>query len=84
MTPTEEFGPEAYGCKTEEDWEFVKRLIVIQQMEEDMKRWCRSSGEDVGRFIRTPGSDEYKIECPTCGTMWHGGSTVLPDHDKRY
>lgn len=56
---------------------------VIWQKEEDLKAWCPSSGENVGRMIPIPGSDDWKIECPTCGTMWHGGSTVLDDHDRR-
>ena len=69
MTSKEEFGPEDYGCNTEEDWEFVKGLIAIQQVEEATKRRCSSSGENVGKFIQVPGSDDYKVECPTCGTM---------------
>ena len=55
---------------------------VILQKEEDLKAWCPASGENEGRMIPIPGSDEWKIECPTCGAWWHGGSTVLPDHDR--
>lgn len=43
---------------------------------------CPSSGQPVGRMIETPGSDEWKIKCPTCGKWWHGGSTVLDEHDR--
>lgn len=58
---------------------------MVWQMEEDFKRWCPSSGQDVGRVIVIPGSDDWKVECPMCGTIWHGGSTVLDDHvDWRY
>lgn len=56
--------------------------LAILQKEEDLKAWCRSSGENVGRMIEIPGSDDWKIQCPTCGRWWHGGSTVLVDHDK--
>jgi hypothetical protein len=45
-------------------------------------RLCPSSGEDVGRMIEIWGSDEWRIECPTCGAMWAGGSTVLIEHDR--
>ncbi|WP_026821230.1 hypothetical protein [Arthrobacter castelli] len=55
---------------------------VIWQKEEDLKRWCASSGEDVGRMIEIPGSGDWKVECPKCGRWWHGGSTVLDDHDR--
>ena len=41
---------------------------------------CPSSGENVGRMIEIPGSDEWKIRCPTCGALWFGGSTVLDEH----
>lgn len=54
----------------------------LWQKEEDMKAWCPSSGENAGRMIEAPGSDEWTIECPTCGTRWAGGSTVLPDHER--
>jgi hypothetical protein len=52
------------------------------QKEEDMKSWCPSSGENVGSMIEFPGSDEWHIVCPTCGTRWAGGSTMLNDHNK--
>lgn len=55
---------------------------AIWQKEEGMKVWCPSSGENVGRMIPTPGSDDWTIVCPTCGTHWAGGSTVLNDHDR--
>lgn len=42
---------------------------------------CFSSGQRVGRVIEIPGSDDWKIECPSCGAWWHGGSTVLAEHD---
>ncbi|GGB22068.1 hypothetical protein GCM10011492_09950 [Flexivirga endophytica] len=54
---------------------------VIVQKEEDMKPWCSSSGENVGRMIPMTG-DDWWIECPTCGRRWAGGSTVLSDHDR--
>lgn len=44
---------------------------------------CALSGKDVGRMIEIPGSEEWKIECPSCGTWWHGGSTVLVEHELR-
>lgn len=43
---------------------------------------CPSSGENVGRMVEIWGSDEWRIECPTCGAMWAGGSTVLMEHDR--
>ncbi|WP_353649377.1 hypothetical protein ABLG96_21700 [Nakamurella sp. A5-74] len=55
---------------------------ALLQMEEDMKAWCPSSTENVGRVIEIPGSDEWNIECPTCGTRWAGGSAVLDDHKR--
>jgi predicted RNA-binding Zn-ribbon protein involved in translation (DUF1610 family) len=55
---------------------------AILQKEEDMKAWCPSSGEDVGRIIESPRTDEWHIECPTCGRRWAGGSTVLDDHNR--
>jgi len=55
---------------------------VLMQKEQDLKAWCPSSGENVGRMIEIPGSDEWNIECPTCGTRWHGGSTTLNDHNR--
>ncbi|MGH3973219.1 MAG: hypothetical protein ACRDS9_07830 [Pseudonocardiaceae bacterium] len=55
---------------------------ALWQMEEDTKAWCPSSGENVGRMIEIPGSEEWKIECPTCGATWHGGSTLLDDHER--
>jgi hypothetical protein len=66
--------------RDDDDLDFLKLQEAINQMEEDMKAWCQSSGENVGRMIETPGSDEWYIECPTCGTKWSGGSTVLSDH----
>ncbi|MGN7150349.1 hypothetical protein ACTHQ6_15300 [Arthrobacter sp. SAFR-179] len=65
-----------------EDPDFVKIQEAILQKEEDMKPWCPSSGENVGRMIEFPGSDEWYIECPSCGMKWAGGGTVLPDHDR--
>ncbi|GLB67034.1 hypothetical protein AHIS1636_14730 [Arthrobacter mangrovi] len=54
----------------------------ILQKEEDLKTWCPSSGEDVGRMIPLSWSDDWKVECPACGRWWHGGSTVLADHER--
>lgn len=42
--------------------------------------WCPSSGQNVGLMIESVNSDDWQIECPTCGMKWHGGSTVLSDH----
>lgn len=56
--------------------------VTILQMEEYLKAWCPSSGENVGRMMEIPGSDDWAIECPTCGARWHGGSTVLADHER--
>ncbi|MFT4258135.1 hypothetical protein [Microbacterium sp.] len=55
---------------------------VILQKEEDLKMWCPSSGENVGRMLPIAGSDDWYIQCPTCSTRWAGGSTVLDDHDR--
>lgn len=55
--------------------------MAIMQKEEDMKAWCPSSGENVGRMTPSTG-DDWWIECPTCGRTWAGGSTVLADHDR--
>jgi hypothetical protein len=49
---------------------------------EDSNLQCPASGKNVGRIIEIPGSDDWKIECPTCGCWWHGGSTVLENHDR--
>lgn len=65
-----------------DDLDFVKIQDAILQKEEDMKTWCPSSGEDVGRMIEFPGNDEWYVECPTCGLKWAGGSTVLAGHDR--
>lgn len=81
MALGDEFGPEDYGCYTEESWEFVKAERALLKMEEELKRWCPSSGENVGKLISIPGSDDHKIQCPTCGTTWCGGGRVLPDHN---
>lgn len=54
---------------------------AILQKEEAMNSWCSSSGENVGSMIEFPGTDEWHIVCPTCGTRWAGGSTVLNDHN---
>jgi hypothetical protein len=63
-----------------DDLDIVRREEAILQKEEDLKAWCPSSGENVGRMIEIQGSDEWYITCPTCGTRRAGGSTVLPDH----
>jgi len=54
----------------------------IIQKQEDMKAWCPSSGENVGRMMEIQGSDEWYMACPTCGMRWAGGSTVLSDHKR--
>lgn len=63
-----------------------RRVLTLtskgDDLEEDMKGWCPSSGENVGSMIEFPGTDEWYIVCPTCGTRWAGGSTVLNDHNK--
>ncbi|MDQ0239288.1 hypothetical protein [Arthrobacter bambusae] len=64
------------------DLDFMKAQETILQKEEDLKAWCPSSGENVGRMIEFPGTDEWYIECPTCGGKWAGSSTVLDDHDR--
>lgn len=43
---------------------------------------CLSSCKPVGRMIEYPGTDEWNIECPMCGTWWAGGSTILGEHDR--
>jgi hypothetical protein len=42
---------------------------------------CPASGEPVGRMIEYPGTDEWTIQCPTCGTTWGGGSIVPTERD---
>lgn len=56
--------------------------LTLLQSEQQMTGCCAASGSDVGRMIAIHGTDEWKIECPDCGTLWFGGSTVLPDHDR--
>lgn len=63
------------------DLEFSRIQEAILQKEEDINRWCPSSGENVGSMIEYPGTDEWHIVCPTCGTRWAGGSTALNDHN---
>jgi len=63
-----------------DDMEITGIEEAILQKEEGMKAWCPSSSENLGRMIEIQGSDEWDITCPTCGTRWSGGSTVLPDH----
>ena len=65
-----------------DDLDRMKIQEAILQKEEDMKTWCPSSGENMGRMIEFPGNDDWYIECPTCGVRWAGGSTVLADHDR--
>jgi hypothetical protein len=43
---------------------------------------CPSGGDDVGRMIEIPRSDDWHIKCPACGAWWSGGSTVLVEHDR--
>lgn len=65
--------------------EFIKQIEAEIQAEENAKARamrCPSSGKDVGRMIENFVSDEWKIQCPTCGSWWSGGSTVLADHDR--
>lgn len=50
---------------------------------QDAERWCSSSGKNVGKVIEIWGSDEWNIECPTCGAWWSGGSRVLDEHERR-
>lgn len=61
---------------------FVAIQEAILQKEEDLKTWCPASGENIGRVIEIRGSDEWNVECPTCGMKWAGGSTVLDDHER--
>lgn len=65
-----------------DNFDFGRVLEAILQKEEDMKSWCPSSSENVGSMIEFPGTDEWYIVCPTCGTRWAGGSTMLNDHNK--
>ena len=58
------------------------RVQEALQEEEDMKSLCPSSGENAGSMIEFPGTDEWYIVCPTCGTRWAGGSIMLNDHNK--
>lgn len=67
--------------RSDDNLDFRKIQEAILQKEEDMKTWCPSSGENAGRMVEIPGTDEWRIECPTCGMRWAGGSTVLADHN---
>ncbi|MFJ6378348.1 hypothetical protein ACIQH9_21830 [Pseudarthrobacter oxydans] len=67
---------------TGENFDLNRMQEAILQKEEDMKSLCPSSGENVGSMIEFPGTDEWYIVCPTCGTRWAGGSTMLNDHNK--
>ncbi|WP_448656852.1 hypothetical protein [Microbacterium lacticum] len=62
------------------DIRYIEETIL--QKEEELKQRCPSSGENAGRIVEIPGSDDWKIHCPDCGVWWHGGSTVLPDHNR--
>ena len=64
-----------------DDLDVMQIQEAILQKEEEMKTWCPSSGENMGRVIEFPGNDEWYIQCPTCGMKWAGGSTVLADHN---
>lgn len=64
------------------DMDFRTIQEAILQEEEDMQGWCPSSGENVGSMVESPGTDEWYIVCPACGTRWAGGSTVLDDHNR--
>lgn len=66
----------------DDEMDFVYVDSVIDQLEQDMAGWCPSSGEDVGRMIPMFGSDDWKTQCPTCGTTWYGGGPQLPDHQR--
>ncbi|GAA1874379.1 hypothetical protein GCM10009751_37410 [Myceligenerans crystallogenes] len=44
---------------------------------------CPASGQNVGRMVEIPGSDDWNIRCPECGMSWAGGSTVLDEHPRR-
>ncbi|MDP9904803.1 hypothetical protein [Arthrobacter bambusae] len=41
---------------------------VILQDEEDLRRWCPSTGKNTGRMTQVLGSDEWHIHCSECGT----------------
>ena len=47
-----------------DDMEITGIEEAILQKEEDMKAWCPSSGENLGRMIEIQGSDEWDITCP--------------------
>ncbi|MDJ0317630.1 MULTISPECIES: hypothetical protein [Arthrobacter] len=67
---------------SKDNLDIVKIEEAILQKEEDMKAWCPSSGENVGRMIESSATDNWYIACPTCGVRWAGGSTVLSDHTR--
>jgi hypothetical protein len=64
-----------------DDSDFGRMQEAILRKEDDINRWCPSSGENVGSMIEFPRTDEWHIVCPTCGTRWAGGSAVLNDHN---
>lgn len=41
---------------------------------------CPGSGRNIGLMHERDGWDDWRIECPECGTQWGGGSTVLEKH----
>jgi hypothetical protein len=55
---------------------------VVLQKEEELKTWCPSSGENARRMISLAGSDEWKVQRPSCGRRWHAGNTALVDQDQ--
>lgn len=65
-----------------EYYDELEREHAAQEAAEQASRRCTSSGQDVGRMIEILGMDDWKVECPTCGAMWGGGGTQLPEHDR--
>jgi hypothetical protein len=58
-------------------------VFMKAEQNQDAERRCPSSGKSVGKMLEIWGSDEWNIECPTCGAWWSGGSTVLDEHERR-
>ena len=63
-----------------------RRVLILtsngDDLEEDVKGCVRPVARTWVSMIEFPGKDEWYIVCPTCGTRWAGGSTVLNDHHK--
>ncbi|GAB3563348.1 hypothetical protein GCM10027344_20700 [Spelaeicoccus albus] len=56
--------------------------MTMESTRNDRDERCPSSGEPIGRMIESPATDNWYIQCPTCGMKWAGGSTTLSEHNR--